>query len=56
MSIAIVVLLALILFDALAFVGIRSSIVGERNRCDKAWKAVKAWSAGGAGAVGRKGR
>ena len=40
MTIAIVVVVALILIGALAFIGIRNSIVGERNRCDEAWSGI----------------
>lgn len=40
MTIAIVVLVALILIGALSFIGVRNSIVGERNRCDEAWSGI----------------
>ena len=40
MTIAIVVLVALILIGALGFIAIRNSIVGERNRCEEAWSGI----------------
>lgn len=40
MTIAIVVLVALILISALAFIAIRNSIIAERNRCDEAWSGI----------------
>lgn len=40
MTIAIVVLVGLVLIGALAFIGIRNSIIAERNRCDEAWSGI----------------
>lgn len=40
MTIVIVVLLALVLIAALSFIGVRNSIIGDRNRCDEAWSGI----------------
>jgi LemA protein len=41
MVIAIVIVIALILLGALAFIGIRNSLISARNRCAEAWSGVE---------------
>lgn len=41
MAIAIGIVVALILVGALAFVGVRNSLIASRNRCDEAWSGVE---------------
>ena len=41
MAIAIAILAALILLAALAFVGVRNSMIASRNRCEEAWSGVE---------------
>jgi LemA protein len=41
MAIAIGIVVALILLSALAFIGLRNSLIAARNRCDEAWSGVE---------------
>lgn len=41
MVIAIAIVVALILLGALAFIGVRNSLISARNRCDEAWSGVE---------------